>query len=114
MARRFASRIHFAHLRATRREPDGLSFYEADHLEGDVDMVAVMDALLKEDRQRPEGEKIPFRPDHGHRMLDDLSSARESIQAIPRSGASKVAELRGVIKALDYQYGLGMTVPRRL
>src|SRR5918993_2542940 len=45
IARRFASRIHFAHLRATRRERDGLSFYEADHLDGDVDMVAVLDAL---------------------------------------------------------------------
>jgi mannonate dehydratase len=108
MARRFASRIHFAHLRATRREQDGLSFYEADHLEGDVDMVAVLDALLKEDRQRPESAKIPFRPDHGHRMLDDLSSSRRVNPGYTAVGRLKgLAELRGVIKALDYQYGLG-------
>jgi mannonate dehydratase len=108
MARRFASRIYFAHLRATRREPDGLSFYEADHLEGDVDMVAVMDALLKEDHQRTDGEKIPFRPDHGHRMLDDLSSSRRVNPGYTAVGRLKgLAELRGVIKALDYQYGLG-------
>ena len=62
MARRFASRIHFAHLRATRREQDGLSFYEADHLEGDVDMVAVLDALLKEDRQRTDEREDPVPP----------------------------------------------------
>jgi mannonate dehydratase len=102
MARRFASRIHFAHLRATRREQDGLSFYEADHLEGDVDMVAVLDALLKEDRQRTESEKIPFRPDHGHRMLDDLSLSRRVNPGYTTIGRLKgLAELRGVIKALD-------------
>ncbi|MGF9762902.1 mannonate dehydratase [Microvirga sp. 0TCS3.31] len=107
MARRFASRIHFAHLRATRREQDGLSFYEADHLEGDVDMVAVLDALLNEDRQRPESEKIPFRPDHGHRMLDDLSSGKRVNPGYTAIGRLKgLAELRGVIKALDYPISL--------
>jgi mannonate dehydratase len=107
MARRFASRIHFAHLRATRREQDGLSFYEADHLEGDVDMVAVLDALLKEDCQRTESEKIPFRPDHGHRMLDDLSSSRRVNPGYTAIGRLKgLAELRGVIKALDYPISL--------
>jgi mannonate dehydratase len=108
IAQRFASRIHFAHLRATRREDDGLSFYEADHLDGDVDMVAVLDVLLKEDRRRQEGEKIPFRPDHGHRMLDDLSSSRRVNPGYTAIGRLKgLAELRGVIKALDYQYGPG-------
>jgi mannonate dehydratase len=107
MARRFASRIHFAHLRATRREQDGMSFYEADHLEGDVDMVAALDSLLKEDRQRPESEKIPFRPDHGHRMLDDLSSGKRVNPGYTAIGRLKgLAELRGVIKALDYSLSL--------
>jgi mannonate dehydratase len=103
IARRFASRIHFAHLRATRREADGLSFYEADHLEGDVDMVAVLDVLLREDGQRPESEKIPFRPDHGHRILDDLASDRRINPGYTAIGRLKgLAELRGVITALDH------------
>jgi mannonate dehydratase len=108
MARRFASRIHFAHLRATRRDQDGLSFHEVDHLEGDVDMVAVLDALLQEDRQRQNGETIPFRPDHGHRMLDDLPSSRRVNPGYTAIGRLKgLAELRGVIKALDHRHALG-------
>jgi mannonate dehydratase len=103
MARRFASRIHFAHLRATRRERDGLSFYEADHLDGDVDMVAVLDVLLDEDRRRAEGQTIPFRPDHGHRMLDDLSADRRVNPGYTAVGRLKgLAELRGVIRALSH------------
>ena len=54
IARRFADRIHFVHLRATKRDADGLSFHEADHLDGDVDMVEVIRALLEEDRRRPD------------------------------------------------------------
>jgi mannonate dehydratase len=101
IARRFADRIHFVHLRATRREPDG-SFYEADHLEGDVDMVAVVRALLEEDRKRPKGLGLPFRPDHGHRMLDDLSSEKRVNPGYTAIGRLKgLAELRGVIRALE-------------
>ncbi|MDG5605075.1 mannonate dehydratase, partial [Escherichia coli] len=73
IARRFASRIHFSHLRATTREGDGRSFHEAAHLEGDVDMVAVLKQLLAEDRKRDRSDSIIFRSDHGHRMLDDLT-----------------------------------------
>ncbi len=99
MARSFASRIHFVHLRATRREPDG-SFYEADHLDGDVDMVGVIRALLAEDRHRPEGMKLPFRPDHGHKMLDDrFKRTNPGYSAIGR--LKGLAELRGVIRALS-------------
>jgi mannonate dehydratase len=99
MARRFASRIHFAHLRATRREADG-SFHESDHLDGDVDMVGVLRELLAEDRKRPESAKIPFRPDHGHQMLDDLNKkTNPGYSAIGR--LKGLAELRGAIKALE-------------
>ena len=99
MARRFATRIHFAHLRATRREADG-SFTESDHLDGDVDMIGVLRELLAEDRRRPEGAKIPFRPDHGHQMLDDLNKkTNPGYSAIGR--LKGLAELRGAIKALE-------------
>jgi mannonate dehydratase len=99
IARRFAARIYFAHLRATRREADG-SFYESDHLDGDVDMIAVLRELLAEDRRRPSAEKIPFRPDHGHQMLDDLGKkTNPGYSAIGR--LKGLAELRGAIKALE-------------
>ncbi|MEJ1938331.1 mannonate dehydratase, partial [Nostoc sp. NIES-2111] len=73
MVERFGPRIGFVHLRATKREADPLSFHEAAHLDGDVDMVGVIAALMKVNRTRKPEEAIPFRPDHGHRMLDDLS-----------------------------------------
>ena len=99
MARRFGARIHFVHLRATRRELDGLSFHEAAHLEGDVDMVAVLRELCAIDRARPAGEGIVFRPDHGHRMLDDLrKGGNPGYTAIGR--LKGLAELRGILFAL--------------
>lgn len=102
MARRFAKRIPFAHLRATRREADG-SFYESDHLDGDVDMIAVLKELLAEDRSRPESEKIVFRPDHGHRMLDDLAATKRTNPGYTAIGRLRgLAELRGAIRALEY------------
>src|SRR5262249_53941811 len=74
MAREFAPHVVFAHLRNVTHEADG-SFYEADHLGGDVDLVAVVDALLAEQaRRRAAGRAdwcIPFRPDHGHELLSD-------------------------------------------
>ena len=98
IARRFAPRIHFAHLRSTRREADG-SFYEAEHLDGDFDMIGVLRELLAEDARRGEGEKIPFRPDHGHLMLDDLKKATNpGYSAIGR--LKGLAELRGAMRAL--------------
>ncbi len=101
MARRFAPRIHFAHLRATKREADSLSFYEAAHLEGDVDMVGVLRELLREDRTRQAADTIIFRPDHGQRMLSDFDE--EGSPGYPPVGRLRgLAELRGIITALDY------------
>lgn len=102
MAGRFAPRIGFAHLRATRREPDG-SFYESDHLDGDVDMIAVLKVLLDEDRRRPGGGKIVFRPDHGHRMLDDLAATKRTNPGYTAIGRLRgLAELRGALRALEH------------
>lgn len=100
IAKRFASRIHFSHLRATTRQGDGRSFYEAAHLEGDVDMVAVLRELLTEDRRRDAGQSIIFRSDHGHRMIDDLE--KDVTPGYPVIGRLRgLAELRGIIHALD-------------
>ncbi len=102
IARRFGPRIAFAHLRATRREPDG-SFYESDHLDGDVDMIAVLKVLLAEDRRRADSEKIVFRPDHGHRMLDDLAATKRTNPGYTAIGRLRgLAELRGAIRALEH------------
>ena len=100
MARRFAPRVHFAHLRATRREADG-SFYESDHLEGDVDMIAVLRVLVAENARRAAGEGIPFRPDHGHRMLDDIEKTRINPGYTGIGRLKGLAELRGAILALQ-------------
>ncbi len=100
MAEQFAPRIWFAHLRATKREADPMSFHEADHLDGDVDMVGVLSALSREDRKRDAAGKIPFRPDHGHRMLDDLAkTTNPGYSAIGR--LKGLAELRGVLRAVE-------------
>lgn len=99
MARRFASRIHFAHLRATKREADPRTFHESNHLGGDVDMVAVLKELVAEDRCRASDETIVFRSDHGHRMLDDLD--KDVTPGYPAIGRLRgLAELRGILVAL--------------
>jgi mannonate dehydratase len=103
MARRFAPRIGFAHLRATRRLADGLSFFEADHLDGDVDMIAVLKALLVENHRRAASDKIVFRPDHGHRMLDDLAETKRTNPGYTAIGRLRgLAELRGAIRAIEH------------
>jgi mannonate dehydratase len=101
MARRFAPRIHFSHLRATTREADPRTFHESAHLEGDVDMVAVLRELVAEDRTRAKGETIVIRSDHGHRMLDDLH--KEVTPGYPAIGRMRgLAELRGILHALGH------------
>lgn len=108
IARRFADRIGFAHLRNVRKEPDG-SFMEAEHLGGDVDMVAVVIALLEEQARRQAagdpGWRIPFRPDHGHELLDDVGkNAFPGYSAIGR--LKGLAEVRGLIAAASRLRGL--------
>lgn len=97
MGERFASRIYFTHLRATKREADPRTFHEAAHLDGDVDMVGVIKALIDEERRREGdgGPRLPLRPDHGHHLLDDLS--RKTRPGYPLIGRLKgLAELRGI------------------
>jgi mannonate dehydratase len=108
MAKEFAARIHFLHLRATKREDDPESFFEADHLAGDVDMVGVITEVLKEEKKRESagrGDKeIPMRPDHGHQMLDDIDkSVNPGYSAIGRLRG--LAELRGVATAVKRMLG---------
>lgn len=103
IARRFAKHIFFAHLRNVTKEPDG-SFMEADHLGGDTDMVAVMTALLEEQKRRKEAGdpnwRIPMRPDHGHELLDDVG--KPTHPGYPAIGRLKgLAELRGVMMAVS-------------
>ncbi|HLP67429.1 MAG TPA: mannonate dehydratase [Rhizobium sp.] len=105
IARRFAPRIHFAHLRNVAKEPDG-SFQEAAHLGGDTDMVALIAALVAEERRRrQEGRadvSIPYRPDHGHELLDDVG--RGTHPGYPLIGRMRgLAELRGIVKALQHE-----------
>ncbi len=104
MVEQFADRIHFVHLRNVSVEDDG-SFIEDDHLGGDADMVAILRRLLAEEaRRRDEGRadaEIPFRPDHGHLLLDDQTkTVLPGYSAIGR--LKGLAELRGVIAALTH------------
>jgi mannonate dehydratase len=108
MAKEFAARIHFLHLRATKREADAESFFEADHLAGDVDMVGVITEVLKEEKKRESAgrndKEIPMRPDHGHQMLDDIDkSVNPGYSAIGRLRG--LAELRGVATAVKRMLG---------
>jgi mannonate dehydratase len=98
LAREFAPRVAFLHLRNVTKEPDG-SFHEADHLAGDVDMPAVIAAFLAEEQRR--GTEIPYRPDHGHVLLSD--AGRKTHPGYTLIGRLRgLAELRGVIAGLRH------------
>jgi mannonate dehydratase len=104
MAKKYGPRIHFAHLRGVSRDKnEQRSFYEAEHLSSDVDMVGIISALLKEEQSRKESEnnrEIFIRPDHGHQILDDINKqGNPGYSCIGR--LKGLAEIRGVIKALS-------------
>lgn len=102
MVKRLGDRIHFIHLRNVTLE-EGRSFHEAAHLEGSVSMDLVMEAILSEQIRRVDSGRndisIPFRPDHGHRMLDDFSRTSNP-------GYSLIGRLRGLSELSGLEAGL--------
>ena len=112
MMERLGNKVHFLHLRNVKRDNDDImgSFFEAEHLDGDTDMVALIAAIVREEKRRRAAGRadhsIPMRPDHGQDILDDLG--RRSQPGYPTIGRMKgLAELRGVFRTFEHA-GLGL------